>query len=387
MYKIQLNSNVLFGRGALSALPHRLVEMSVRKPGVVVDSAVRHQTAFSELLAVLTAAGIQPAVEYDCDARREPTYAYLDEVAGRYRSADIDVLIGVGGGSALDLTKGVAVLKTNPGLGLEYKGVDKLSVPGIPTILIPTTAGTGSEATGTASFIDEGDGVKLGINGRHVACALAVLDPIFTRECPRNVTIAAGLDALVHAVEAITTRSTTPLARLLGAEAVRLMFNGLAGSVLNPDDLHARADALLGSHYAGLAMWNASGGPSSGVSYPLGVHWRVPHGWAGGLLLPHVVALNIRNGYYEGYALLDRALGGDHGRGPDPARAFAFHARLNELYRGINAPPTFKGFGVSKADGPRLAALTLSQKRINLELNPIEFGEPQLAELLDRVLD
>ena len=114
------------------------------------------------------------------------------------------------GGSTLDLAKGVAILTRNPGRGIDYRGMNTVASPGIPVVLIPTTAGTGSEVTETASFIDSATGVKFGINGRHVGCLFAVLDPTFVATCPPSATVSAGLDALVHAVEAATCLSAHP---------------------------------------------------------------------------------------------------------------------------------------------------------------------------------
>jgi alcohol dehydrogenase len=388
MQRFQIESNVLYGIDAGSALPSYLLSQRFQQPAVLVDAAVRAQPGVSALVNALRVEGLEPVLVHESDAAREPTYAYLDETASRFRAVDFDVLIGIGGGSVLDLAKGVAILRTNSGRGVDYRGVDRVGVPGIPVVLIPTTAGTGSEATRTASFIDHESQIKLGINGRHVGCVLAVLDPAFTVSCPRSPTIAAGLDALVHAVEAVTTRTATPVSTLFGIEAVRLMFAGLSGSVRTPQDLGSRADALLGSHYAGLAMWNAGGGPASGISYPLGVHWAVPHGWAGGLLLHHVVSMNVSAGYVDGYARIYTGLAGVEAAGMNAAsRAQAFVDRLFALYEGIGAPNTFREFGVRRDDARRLTALTLDQRKASLDLNPVPFGESDVATLLERVLD
>lgn len=387
MHKIHLETNAAFGVDASSALPAMLKRLGLSRPLVLVDAAVQPQPAFTQLIELLVREELAPVAIQACSANREPTYAYLDEVAAIVRRATFDVLIGIGGGSALDLAKGVAILATNPGSGIDYRGMDKVKQPGKPCVVIPTTAGTGTEATGTASFIDEHDQVKLGINGRFVASTFAVLDPKFVQLCPRSVTIASGLDALVHAVEAVTTKTSTPTASLLGAEAVRLMFAGLPGSVSNPDDLQGRADCLLGSHYAGLAMWNASGGPASGVSYPLGVHWHVPHGWAGGILLPHVIEINIAAGYSAGYARIYRAMAGDAALGKSESEcAKGFAGAMWALFDRIGAPRTFSEFGVNADDKNKLKALTMSQRKLNLDLNPVPFDEPQLSVLLDGAL-
>lgn len=360
---VRLQSNALVGAGAARTVPARL---ATDRAGLVVDSAVAAGRPFAELRAAWAAEGFEPVVTFEGRAGAEPDYDYLDEVAARLRTDPVETIVAVGGGSTLDLGKGVGILLRNPGRGIDYRGVDLVREPGVPVICIPTTAGSGSEATATASFIDKASQTKLGINGRNVACELAILDPNLLVGSPSSVTIGSGLDALVHAIEAVTARGATEVSRTLGREAVRLLFAALPRSVSEPDDVDARRDSLLGAHLAGLAMQNAAGGPASGVSYPLGVHYGVPHGFAGGVLLPHVVRSNVSAGY-EGYAYL----------GEDFARD------LFALYRAIGAPLELSAFGVTRADLPRLVELTLTERVQNLELNPVPFGAPEVTTLLE----
>lgn len=363
---LRLRSNTLLGAGAAKDLPARLAG---KRTGLVVDEAVAEQPSFTAVRSAWSADGFEPAVTFAGRSGAEPDYDYLDEVAARFRADPVDQLVGVGGGSTLDLAKGVGVLLRNPGRGIDYRGLDLVREPGAPVVCIPTTAGSGSEATATASFIDTSTRTKLGINGRHVACELAVLDPELLVGSPASVTIGSGLDALVHAVEAVTAVGANELSCALGAEAVRLLFAGLADAVADPADVRARRDTLLGAHLAGLAMQNAAGGPASGISYPLGTHFGVPHGYAGGVLLPHVVRANTDAGY-RGYEPLADGDGD-------------FAAALFALYRSISAPLDLSRFGVTRADVPRLVELTLEQRAENLKLNPVPFGAGEVTALLE----
>lgn len=363
---IRLRSNTLAGPGAARELPARLTG----RTGLVVDEAVAAQPVAAALRQSLA-----PAVFYTARSGAEPDYDYLDVVAEVFRAEPLDGVVGVGGGSTMDLAKGVAILLTNPGRGIDYRGMDLVQTPGVPCVCIPTTAGSGSEATATASFIDLETNTKLGINGRHVSCELAVLDGELLVGAPESVTIGSGLDALVHAIEAVTAKGWTRVSRLLGAEAVRLLFDALPRAVARPNDVGARQDALLGAHLAGIAMQNAAGGPASGASYPLGTHYGVPHGFAGGVLLPHVVLLNVEAGYDDGYAFLADAL--------DLPGAAAFADALVNLYVELSAPLELSRFGVTRADVPALAELTVSQRAANLELNPVPFGAAEVTALLE----
>jgi len=134
----------------------------------------------------------------------EPDYDYLDRTADFFREMKIDCIIGIGGGSACDLAKGIGVLLKNPGKGVEYRGFNKVKFPGVPVILVPTTAGTGTEVTKTAVFTDKKEIRKLGINGKNVGAFFGVLDPLVLIDAPVKVKISAGLDALVHSIEAFT---------------------------------------------------------------------------------------------------------------------------------------------------------------------------------------
>ena len=374
---LRLRSNTLLGVGAGREIPARLGGLRAARVGLVVDAAVAAQPAFAALRAAWANDGLEPAVAAESRSGAEPDYDYLDEVAAAFRADPVDAIVGVGGGSTLDLAKGVGILLRNPGRGIDYRGMDLVREPGIPVVCVPTTAGSGSEATATASFVDYASQTKLGINGCNVACELAVLDAELLAGSPVSVTIGSGLDALVHAIEAVTAVGWTRVSRLLGAEAVRLLFTALPRAVAEPGDLAARQDTLLGAHLAGIAMQNAAGGPASGASYPLGVHYGVPHGYAGGVLLPHVVRANAAAGYEDGYALLAGALA------LADATASGFADALFALYGELGAPLELSRFGVTRADVPRLAELTVSERAENLRLNPAPFGAAEVAALLE----
>jgi alcohol dehydrogenase len=373
---------VRFGPGSALGIADELARLPASRPGVVVDEAVADTPAVAAALARLQTEGVNPVAVLRRPGGKEPTYPELDEAVEDVRAADPDAIIGIGGGSAMDLAKGIAILLRNPGPSIQYRGMDLVPEPGVPCIVAPTTAGSGSEATATAAFIDTDSQTKLGINGRHVGAAAAILDPELLVGSPAPVTISSGLDALVHAVEAVATREPNHVSILLGAEAVRLLFDSLPRAVAEPDDVDARADTLLGAHLAGIAMQNAAGGPASGISYPLGVHWGVPHGFAGGVLLPHVVEMNVARGHVAGYALLDERL--RPGAGGDAA---AFSEAFWDVIDRMGAPRDFSGLGVTRANLDRLTAFTLEQRGANLAANPgAPWKEADVRELLELVL-
>ena len=383
-----LVTNARFGVDSASALPQQIAERGYRKPVILIDEGFAKQSVAEALLRDWENHGLKPVQIGRSRSDKEPSYSYLDVVTDTFRSCDPDVLIGIGGGSALDLAKGIGVLLRNPGKGVDYRGMHKVKNPAVPTILIPTTAGTGSEATWTASFVDTASKTKLGINGQNVDCLFSVLDPKLLVSCPVSVTAGPGLDALVHAIEAVTCRTANAVSILFGIDATRLMFASLEKAVKQPDDLDARGQTLLGSHFAGMAMRNAGGGPASGISYPAGVHYSVPHGFAGGVLLPHVVKINIDLGYVEGYARLYDALDDrDTGLRSDADKAVAFRDAFFDLYDRIQSPKTLAPWGVGRGDVEKLTDLTVDERQGNLDLNPVTFGREKVVQLLEAVTE
>ena len=386
-FEISLSSRALCGSGCAALVPDRLKALGFVRVGVIADEAVLRQPRVQSLLGEWQSGGLDAVDVYASRTGQEPDYDYLDEVADRLRSCDVDAIVGIGGGSAMDLAKGVGVLLRNPGRGIAYRGMNLVRSPGVPVVLVPTVAGCGSEVTATASFIDRASKTKLGINGAHVACLFSVMDPTLLVTCPPAVVLGSGLDAMVHAIEAVTARTANAMSRVLGAEAVGLLFAALPSAVSHPGDIDAQETLLMASFLAGIAMTHAAGGPASGISYPLGVHWNVPHGYAGGLLLPLVVAANVEKGYAEGYACLhDRvAMGGSAGT-TERARAESFRDSLAALYREIGAPATFERWNVDAGALADLTDLTVTQRQGNLELNPVAFAREDVARILEAVL-
>ncbi len=386
--KFALKTNTFFGANSANLVPDKVREMGFSRPGLIIDEVVYRQQPIRSLLESWRQTGLQPSKLYLSRAGQEPDYDYLDLVAKDFRSLDLDILVGIGGGSAMDLAKGVGVLMRNAGSGIAYRGMNLVPAPGVPVVVIPTVAGSGSEVSETASFIDRASQTKLGINGRHVGCLFAVLDPVLLTTCPASVTLGSGLDALVHAVEAVTARTAHALSIFLGAEAVRLLFKALPIAMTQPMDLRAREELLLAGFYAGIAMCHVAGGPASGISYPLGVHFNVPHGYAGGVLLPYVVTANIAKGYVEGYARLYERLDGVRieSNMTERAKAEAFRDALSGLYGQLRAPSNCHPWKLDRTAIDQLTELTVTQRKANLELNPVPFGREDVVGILEAVL-
>jgi alcohol dehydrogenase len=265
----------------------------------------------------------------------EPDYTYLSEITESVRAIKPDLIVGIGGGSTLDISKAVAALITNTGSPIKYRGFDQLTTPAIDSILIPTTAGTGSEITYNAPFVDLELKQKMGINGRYVNPTYAVLDPEFIVSAPQSVQISAGIDALVHAIESYTCNKANNITKSYSTLACQKLITNLPTLIDDPENLDKLLDIQIGAYYAALAMTNSGSGIAAGISYPLGVHYKIPHGICGGMFILNEVKFNVENGY-SGYEEL-----------------FGSKDVINTLgilIKKLNIPTSLLEFGVTTTD-------------------------------------
>ncbi len=380
-FSFMLKTDLRFGIGELSKLPEHLKHFGWRNLGLIVDSGPARNPAWISVQSVLErdfaiVAHLETSVT-------EPTYDYLDQVRQPFMGKRIDAFIAVGGGSVLDLGKAVSVLVSNPRLAIEYRGFDLIKDPGPPIVAIPTTAGTGSEVTPNAVFIDSKEIRKFGINTAMYIPKLCILDPALTVTCPRSVTISSGMDAIVHAHESFVSKKTTPITRVLAIEAFQLVFNALEAVVENPADLELRARMQLGSYLAGIALFNSSAGPAGAMSYPLGVHQHVPHGLAGAVFLPYVIQHNVDHGYTGYVELYHRIDGASPVSDPaEASRRFAEH--LWALCDQLGIPRTLSSFGFTRADIDRFVEQAKLLKGA-FDSNPIPFSMDDVRETLEKM--
>jgi alcohol dehydrogenase class IV len=366
-FAFRVQTNLYFGAGASLRLPELVAGLGYRRLGLVADAGVVGNSTYQR---------VREALRTRCDvahelvnAVAEPDYDYLDQACAEFRNVELSALVAFGGGSTIDLAKGISVLLTNPGPGIAYRGFEMVKAPGVPLVAVPTTAGSGTEVTPNAVFTDKREMRKFGINTALYLPKVAVLDPLLTVSCPRAVTVSSGADAVVHAVESFVARGATPMSRLLSREAFRLAFNALPAVLERPDDVELRGRMQLGAFYAGIALPNAGPGPAGAMSYPLGVHFKVPHGLAGAVFLEPIARLNVTRGchlYAELYDLTDGARNGlDAATG-----SAAFCDRLRAWGAMIGLPASLETFGVRREDLPSLADQTFALSGA-IEQNPI----------------
>ncbi|MEL6679048.1 MAG: iron-containing alcohol dehydrogenase, partial [Pseudomonadota bacterium] len=279
---------VISEAGATARIGALAASFDARHVGFVTDATILELGLAEATLEGLRAAGC--AVTVVSDIVPDPPDTLVLSAAERL--ADCDVIVSVGGGSSLDVAKLVAVLNAGDQSLGEMYGVEQVRGTRLPLILAPTTAGTGSEVT-PISIITTGEAQKMGVVSPQLLPDIAVLDADLTLGLPRAVTAATGVDAMVHAIEAYTSKHRkNPLSDALAREALRLLGANIERVCETPGDREARQAMLLGSCLAGMAFANAPVAAVHALAYPLGGHFHVPHGLSNCLVLPHVLAFN-----------------------------------------------------------------------------------------------
>ncbi len=293
---------------------------------------------------------------------REPTVADFETAVAYARAAAAEAVIGVGGGSVMDLAKLVAALASSTRNLDDVVGIGKLDGRVLWLACIPTTAGTGSEVSPIAVLLDESDLLKKGVVSPHLVPDAAYVDPLLTMTMPPSVTASTGLDALTHCIEAYANRVAHPLVDTVALEGVRLIAGSLLRAVTNGDDLSARTDMSRGSLYGGLCLGPVNTAAVHALAYPLAGEFHVPHGISNAVLLPHVLAFNLPAATAR-YADIARAMGVP-GDGSDEAVALRGIAFIRELANRCGVPMRLSDHGVRQNDIERLAAGAMTVTRL-----------------------
>lgn len=296
----------VFGRGSFADLPGHLAGLRIAKPLIVVDGSLE-SLGFDEKIEALMNHAKRDFVLYQ-KAVPEPPLELADDGAKLALRKKCDGVIGIGGGSAMDLAKAISVLAANKDKAVDYLGLDRVPGPGLPKVMVPTTAGTGSEVTFTAVFRRKELNKKEGMNSPYLYPELALLDPELTLSLPPHATATTGIDALCHAIESYTSIIASPVSEMFSLEAIGLISDNIRTAVHDGTNIEAREAMLLGSLYAGYGLANAGVTAVHSLSYPLGGRYGIPHGLANTIMLPKVLAFNLP-GAQEKFATVAEVMG------------------------------------------------------------------------------
>jgi len=377
MYQVTLPSKICFGVGCLNNLETEAVRVGAKRALIVTDPGVKQAGLVEPVIEQINQAKVPVTVF--ADSEPEPTIPRINEIAKSYTGSDYGIIIGLGGGSAIDTAKGLSVLLAHGGRIEDYMGNERIPGPGIPLITIPTTAGTGSEITKYAIYGDPEKGLKLGLISTYILARSALVDPTFTYSCPPKVTAAAGIDALVHAIECYTARTAHHISDALAVAAIRLITGSLAAAVKKGTNKQARNNMSEGALIAGIAFGNSSVAAIHAMAYPLGSRFHVPHGVANGLLLPYVTEANLPANYSK-YAGIARLLGVTTQGLSDKEAAEQGVAAMKQLVADIGLPNRLRDLNVPEDALEGMAMATMDITRL-LEVNPKQFTLDEVRQI------
>jgi alcohol dehydrogenase len=372
-------TRVVFGAGSAGRLGELVREHGGGRVLLVTDPGLEEAGHPQRALASLREAGL---IAFVFDAVEvNPTTRHVEAGLKVARDHAIDFLVAVGGGSSMDCAKGINFLLTNGGHMADYKGFGKASRPMLPSVAVPTTAGTGSEAQSYALIADERSHLKMACGDRKAAFRAAILDPEVTVSQPAKVTAVTGIDALSHALESYVTTRRNPLAQTFAREAWRLLEPNLSVALHEPTNLAARGAMQIGAHFAGLAIENSMLGAAHALANPLTAHYGITHGIAIGILLPHVVRFNATavGALYADLAHESGLVNGDTG-----VAAEAIARRITGLMADHGMATSLSQCGVSAGILPVLAE-EASQQWTG-RFNPRPVAERELLALYEAAL-
>ena len=359
---------VVFAPGAARELAAHCRSLGLVRPLLVTDPGLVELGLVAPVEAALAADGL--TVTRFAEVREDPPESVVLACVERGRASGVDGVAAVGGGSSMDTAKVVAVLLGGEQPLPELYGVDQVRGGRLPLLLVPTTAGTGSEATPVA-VITTGETTKAGVSSPVLLPDIAVLDPELTLGLPPRVTAMTGIDAMVHAIEAYTSRhKKNPVSDNLARSALALLAGNLRTAVEDGGNLAARSAMLLGAFQAGQAFANAPVAAVHALAYPLGGHYHIPHGLSNSLVLPSVLEFNARAAALL-YAELAPLVVGGPVEGAAAEATEALVAALRALIGTVGLPATLAEAGVPVADLPMLADDAMLQQRL-LVNNPRE---------------
>lgn len=378
----QTTRRMVMGPGSLKRIGEEVRRLNAKSVMVITDQGLVKSGIVSTLETLLRKDEIVVS-RYDA-VDPDPGYEIAVRAAESTKQVNAELVIGIGGGSSLDIAKTASVLATNSSDVESLFGIDMVPKPGLPMILIPTTAGTGSEVTPIAILSDYQDKLKKGIVSPYLFPEVAILDPELTLGLPAPVTAATGMDALIHAVEAYTSVNATPLTDMLSERSMSLVFDNIRTAFANGQNLAARSNMLQGSLLAGMAFANAGVTAVHAFAYPIGAEFHIPHGVANSIMLTPVMEFNML-GNLSKFVRMAQLFGEDtYGMSDRRAAQLAVDS-LATLAKDLKVPSSLGEFGVKEKDVPSLAEGVMKVTRL-LANNPRELKLQDAEEIYRKVL-
>ena len=379
-FKIHLPKNILFGENTVKKVSELVKEFNANSILFITDPTISKIGLSDQVLNPLKKANIKTEI-FD-QVEPEPGIKAAEQVMEIARKSDYDLVIGMGGGSSLDMAKlaSISVTNTEPLTGLV--GVGTVKNPSIPKILIPTTSGTGSEITMNSIVSDKKKKLKMGIVTPYIIADVAIIDPLLTISMPPKVTSSTGLDALTHAIESLISIDLNPFSELFSIDAIKRIFRSLPKAYHDGNNIEARKDMCLASMFAGISL--GISGVCSGHAAAYSFTVSVPHGVGCAIALPYIMELNAP-ACLPKMVKIAEAAGAKEGVN-EKENAYNAVKAVRELMEEVNNPISLKEIGIEEDDIEAMAKKMLTIKRL-LAHNPRDLTEKDTEQLFRRMYE
>lgn len=371
---------IVFGAGALRNIGEEIRRHGGSRVWVVTDPGIKAAGLVDKMVAALDNAELPNHVFAEVEP--DPRVEVVAQCVSAARSFGPDIVVGFGGGSALDIAKVTAVMLTNTGEVEDYFGMEQVPSPGLPLVLVPTTAGTGSEMTSICVLSDTRNEVKKGIVSEHMYARTALLDPELTLGLPRHVTAMTGMDAFVHALESYTGVRASFLTDTLNLQAIRMIANNLRRAFANGNDIEARTQMLQASCLAGMAFSNTQNGLDHALALAIGGRFHLPHGLLTAFICPWVMEFNLM-ACPKKFIHIARAFGENTtGLNEMDAAGLAVKA-VKRLLDDLEIDYRLSRYDIPREAIPALAKATIGAARL-IQNNPRSVTEADIITLLEK---
>lgn len=371
---------LLSGRGCIENVGEEVKRLRGRRALIISDAGVEAAGLVEMVVQILSRHDLTPSVFTKVEP--DPGPPSVEAALQAARDGGAEVIIGLGGGSSMDVAKVVSVMMTNPGPLSSYFGLGQVPDPGLPLILIPTTAGTGSEATNIAVLSDPEKGIKNGMVSEFLFARTAVLDPLLTVSLPPAVTAMTGMDALAHALESFTGLRGSAFTEALSLKALRIIGGNLRQAYANGDNLQARENMLYAGSMAGMAFTNTQNTLAHALSMTIGGRYHLPHGLLTASVLPWAMEFNLMASPAK-YREVASALGEKTDGLNDMEVARLSLKAVKSLLRDLDIPCRLSSYEVPREAIAELAEATIATQTRLLSNNPRKVSVQQAAAILE----
>lgn len=382
IYSLLNAGRIIAGPDSIDSIKDVVADFGATKVLIVSDKGVSNAGLLARPKALLEAAGIQVTILDETPP--EPAVDQVNAIVEAARQQACDLVVGIGGGSAMDTAKLVAVLLNNDVSLRDLLNKAPIARRGVPTLMVPTTAGTGSEATPNSIVLVPEDELKVGIVSPKLMPDCVILDPKMTVGLPPAITASTGMDALCHAIECYTSKKGNPFSELLALKGIELIARSIRRAFKNGADLEAREDMLLGALYGGMSIACSSTTAVHALAYPLGGKYRMPHGVSNAILLPYVMRFNM-NGNEEKFQDMAIAMGLEVAKLSPKVAANAMIDELFALNRDLEIPADLKRWNITEADLDTLVEGAAKVTRL-LDNNPRVMDKLEIRTIYQQLI-